>query len=84
MPPLTAIGEILDALTATTRQLALADQTFTYHYFRTLLLKFMEERFILAGRESAQGIKVLNLYESRGLTFDYLFFWGGCRESLSP
>ena len=80
---LTAIEEILDALTATTRQLALADQTFTYHYFRTLLLKFMEERFILAGRESAQGIKVLNLYESRGLTFDYLFFGGGA-ENPSP
>ena len=80
---LTAIEEILDALTATTRQLALADQTFTYHYFRTLLLQFMEERFILAGRESAQGIKVLNLYESRGLTFDYLFFGGG-GENPSP
>ena len=80
---LTATEEILDALTATARQLALADQTFTYRYFRTLLLKFMEERFILAGRESAQGIKVLNLYESRGLSFDYLFFGGGA-ENPSP
>jgi ATP-dependent helicase/DNAse subunit B len=80
---LRATEEILDALTVTAKQLALADQTFTYRYFRTLLLKFMEERFILAGRESAQGIKVLNLYESRGLTFDYLFL-GGCAENPSP
>jgi ATP-dependent helicase/DNAse subunit B len=80
---LNTIEEILDALTITAKQLALEDQTFTYHYFRTLLLKFMEERFILAGRESAQGVKVLNLYESRGLTFDYLFLGGGA-ENPSP
>ena len=80
---LSAVFDILDGLTVIAGQLALQEETFPYAYFRALLIQCMEERFILAGRESAQGVKVLNLYESRGLTFDYLFL-GGCAESPPP
>ena len=80
---LKKIEQILDAVSALAKRLAIQDESVTYRYFRSLLLKFMEESFILAGRESDHGVKVLNLYESRGLTFDYLFL-GGCAEDSSP
>lgn len=80
---LKKIEQILDAIPVLAQRLAIHDEPVSYTYFRSLLLKFMEESFILAGRESDHGVKVLNLYESRGLTFDYLFL-GGCGEDTSP
>jgi ATP-dependent helicase/DNAse subunit B len=80
---LRKIEQILDAIPVLARRLKMQDERVSYTYFRSLLLKFMEESFILAGREADHGVKVLNLYESRGLTFDYLFL-GGCAEDTSP
>jgi len=77
------LEEVLEEMKTTVRQLGLEDEIVTYSYFRKLLLKFMEESFILSGRESHHGIKVLNLYESRGLTFDYVFL-AGLREDSFP
>jgi ATP-dependent helicase/nuclease subunit B len=79
---LKKIEQILDAIPVLAKRLAMHDESVPYTYFRSLLLKFMEESFILAGRESDHGVKVLNLYESRGLAFDYLFL-GGCAEETS-
>ena len=76
------LEEIFEALNLSVRQLALENETFTYTYFHKLLLKFMEESFILSGRESVHGVKVLNLYESRGLTFDYVFLGGLIEDSF--
>ena len=80
---LKKIEQILDAVVSLAKGLDIRDEIVTYRYFRNLLLKFMEESFILAGREADHGVKVLNFYESRGLTFDYLFL-GGCAEDSSP
>ena len=76
------LEHVLEEMEATVRQLGLEDEIVTYSYFRNLLLKFMEESFILSGRESAHGVKVLNLYESRGLTFDYVFLAGLSEDSF--
>lgn len=77
------LEEILEETKTNVKQLGLEDETVTYSYFRKLLLKFIEENFILSGRESLHGVKVLNLYESRGLTFDYVFL-GGLMEDSFP
>lgn len=77
------LKDILEEMEASVTQLGLAKEIVNYSYFRSLLLKFMEESFILSGRESVQGVKVLNLYESRGLNFDYVFL-GGLMEGSSP
>ena len=79
---LKKIDQILDSIPVLAQRLRMQDEVVSYTYFRKLLLKFMEESFILAGRESDHGVKVLNLYESRGLAFDYLFL-GGCAEDTS-
>jgi len=78
---LKKFGDILDELNNVAKQLVLDDETITYGYFRNLLMKFMEGGFILSGREFVHGVKVLNLYESRGLTFDYLFLGGLIEDS---
>ena len=78
---LKKFDDILDELNNVIKQLVLDDETITYGYFRNLLMKFMEEGFILSGREFVHGVKVLNLYESRGLTFDYLFLCGLIEDS---
>ncbi len=80
---LKKFDEVLLELNANVKQLFLEDESATYRYFCNLLMKFMEESFILSGREFVHGVKVLNLYESRGLTFDYLFL-GGLMEDSSP
>lgn len=74
---------ILEEMDVTAERLALRDETVARSYFHRLLLKFMEESFILSGRESSHGVKVLNLYESRGLAFEYLFI-GGLMEDSFP
>ena len=77
------LDEIFEEMKATVTQLGLEEESVTYNYFRSMLLKFMEEKFILSGRESVHGVKVLNLYESRGITFEYVFL-GGLMEDSFP
>ncbi|KPJ60994.1 MAG: hypothetical protein AMJ42_01265 [Deltaproteobacteria bacterium DG_8] len=77
------LEEILEEMKTAVKQLVLENESVTYSYFRNLLLEFMEESFILSGRESTHGVKVLNLYESRGLTFDFVFL-GGLMEDSFP
>jgi len=79
---LKKLEEMLEEMKTTVKQLGLEDETVTYSYFLKLLLKFIEEGFILSSRESLHGVKVLNLYESRGLTFDYVFLGGLMEESF--
>lgn len=80
---LKTFGDVLDELNRVAKQMAFDDKTMTHGYFRNLLMKFIEESFILSGREFVDGVNVLNLYESRGLTFDYLFL-GGLMEDSFP
>ena len=75
--------EILEEMLTVVQELGRGEERVTYNYFRNLLLTFIEESFILSGRETFHGVKVLNLFESRGLAFEYLFL-GGLMEDTSP
>ena len=54
--------EVLEELNTAVAQVGLETEKVSSRYFHDLLLKFMEEGFVLSGRESVHGVKVLNFF----------------------